>query len=148
MIQLSVTVLTFSLSRVLRPPGGGSNISFGADEEKPPVRKNKMASSVFAEPEDPYANRRNNPPGIYYLLQKCVALMWKPVTQFLKSILRAFKSKAEKKTAIMTDKFGKFASGVLKITARPNCSSASPGCSKSQTSKYIRIALLCLTKWA
>uniref|UniRef100_A0A3P9M4U9 Jupiter microtubule associated homolog 1 n=1 Tax=Oryzias latipes TaxID=8090 RepID=A0A3P9M4U9_ORYLA len=52
-----------SSSRVLRPPGGGSNISFGADEEKPPVRKNKMASSVFAEPEDPYANRRNNPPG-------------------------------------------------------------------------------------
>ncbi|XP_069023998.1 jupiter microtubule associated homolog 1a [Embiotoca jacksoni] len=52
-----------SSSRVLRPPGGGSNISFGADEGKPPVRKNKMASSVFAEPEDPYANRRNNPPG-------------------------------------------------------------------------------------
>ncbi|CAF91205.1 unnamed protein product, partial [Tetraodon nigroviridis] len=45
-----------SSSRVLRPPGGGSNISLGADEEKPPVRKNKMASSVFAEPEDPYAN--------------------------------------------------------------------------------------------
>uniref|UniRef100_A0A665TGP7 Jupiter microtubule associated homolog 1a n=1 Tax=Echeneis naucrates TaxID=173247 RepID=A0A665TGP7_ECHNA len=54
---------SFFLSRVLRPPGGGSNISLGADEEKPPVRKNKMASSVFAEPEDPYANRRNNPPG-------------------------------------------------------------------------------------
>ncbi|XP_074538440.1 jupiter microtubule associated homolog 1a [Halichoeres trimaculatus] len=52
-----------SSSRVLRPPGGGSNISFGTDEEKAPVRKNKMASSVFAEPEDPYANRRNNPPG-------------------------------------------------------------------------------------
>ncbi|XP_076001323.1 jupiter microtubule associated homolog 1a [Genypterus blacodes] len=52
-----------SSSRVLRPPGGGSNISFGADEDKPPARKNKMASSVFAEPEDPYANRRNNPPG-------------------------------------------------------------------------------------
>ncbi|XP_047222773.1 jupiter microtubule associated homolog 1a [Girardinichthys multiradiatus] len=52
-----------SSSRVLRPPGGGSNISLGADGEKPPVRKNKMASSVFAEPEDPYANRRNNPPG-------------------------------------------------------------------------------------
>ncbi|KAJ0032970.1 hypothetical protein NQD34_000077, partial [Periophthalmus magnuspinnatus] len=48
--------------RVLRPPGGGSNISFGNEEEKP-VRVNKMASSVFAEPEDPYANRRNNPPG-------------------------------------------------------------------------------------
>lgn len=51
-----------SSSRVLRPPGGGSNISFGAEEEKP-ARVNKMASSVFAEPEDPYANRRNNPPG-------------------------------------------------------------------------------------
>lgn len=54
---------TKSSSRVLRPPGGGSNITLGADEEKPPVRKNKMASNVFAEPEDPYANRRNNPPG-------------------------------------------------------------------------------------
>ncbi|KAA8595414.1 hypothetical protein FQN60_012549 [Etheostoma spectabile] len=52
------------LSRVLRPPGGGSNITFGADEKKPPVRKDKMASSVFAEPEDPYANRRNNPPAV------------------------------------------------------------------------------------
>lgn len=52
-----------SSSRVLRPPGGGSNITLGADEGKPPPRKNKMASSVFAEPEDPYANRRNNPPG-------------------------------------------------------------------------------------
>ncbi|KAK5865930.1 hypothetical protein PBY51_020160 [Eleginops maclovinus] len=52
-----------SSSRVLRPPGGASNFSLGADGEKPPVRKNKMASSVFAEPEDPYANRRNNPPG-------------------------------------------------------------------------------------
>ncbi|XP_020794194.1 jupiter microtubule associated homolog 1a [Boleophthalmus pectinirostris] len=51
-----------SSSRVLRPPGGGSNISFGNEDEKP-VRVNKMASSVFAEPEDPYANRRNNPPG-------------------------------------------------------------------------------------
>lgn len=63
LLQLSLP-LSLSLCRVLRPPGGGSNISFGADEEKPPVRKNKMASSVFAEPEDPYANRRNNPPGI------------------------------------------------------------------------------------
>ncbi|XP_053494333.1 jupiter microtubule associated homolog 1a [Ictalurus furcatus] len=52
-----------SSSRVLRPPGGGSNISFGSDEEKPTTRKNKMASSIFAEPEDPHAHRRNNPPG-------------------------------------------------------------------------------------
>ncbi|XP_043090993.1 jupiter microtubule associated homolog 1b [Puntigrus tetrazona] len=49
-------------SRVLCPPGGASNISFGADEEKP-ARKNKMASSIFAEPDDPHAHRRNNPPG-------------------------------------------------------------------------------------
>ncbi len=47
---------------MLRPPGGGSNISFGADEEKS-VKKNKMASSIFAEPDDPHAHRRNNPPG-------------------------------------------------------------------------------------
>ncbi|XP_062403755.1 jupiter microtubule associated homolog 1-like isoform X2 [Sardina pilchardus] len=51
-----------SSSRVLRPPGGASNISFGADEEKA-TRKNKMASNIFAEPEDPHAHRRNNPPG-------------------------------------------------------------------------------------
>ncbi|XP_046899562.1 jupiter microtubule associated homolog 1a [Hypomesus transpacificus] len=51
-----------SSSRVLRPPGGASNISFGA-EEKPPARKDKMASSIFDEPEDPHAHRRNNPPG-------------------------------------------------------------------------------------
>ncbi|KAL4647979.1 hematological and neurological expressed 1 protein-like [Arapaima gigas] len=50
-------------SRVLRPPGGGSNISFGTDDEKQVTRKNKMASSIFAEPEDPHAHRRNNPPG-------------------------------------------------------------------------------------
>lgn len=52
-----------SSSRVLRPPGGGSNISFGNEEEQPAPRKNKMASSIFAEPEDPHAHRRNNPPG-------------------------------------------------------------------------------------
>ncbi|XP_060760320.1 jupiter microtubule associated homolog 1b isoform X2 [Neoarius graeffei] len=49
-------------SRVLRPPGGNSNICFGTDEERP-VRKNRMASNIFAEPEDPHAHRRNNPPG-------------------------------------------------------------------------------------
>ncbi|XP_060774550.1 jupiter microtubule associated homolog 1a [Neoarius graeffei] len=52
-----------SSSRVLRPPGGGSNICFGTEEEKSVTRKNKMASSIFAEPEDPHAHRRNNPPG-------------------------------------------------------------------------------------
>ncbi|KAM4598480.1 jupiter microtubule associated homolog 1-like [Polymixia lowei] len=50
-----------SSSRVLRPPGGASNISFGADEDNTP-RKNKMASNIFAEPDDPHAHRRNNPP--------------------------------------------------------------------------------------
>ncbi|KAG5832985.1 jupiter microtubule associated homolog 1-like [Anguilla anguilla] len=50
-------------SRVLRPPGGASNISFGTDEEKPPARKNRTASNIFAEPDDPHAHRRNNPPG-------------------------------------------------------------------------------------
>ncbi|XP_051568099.1 jupiter microtubule associated homolog 1-like [Myxocyprinus asiaticus] len=54
---------TRSSSRVLCPPGGGSNICFGTDDEKPVTRKNKMASSIFAEPEDPHAHRRNNPPG-------------------------------------------------------------------------------------
>ncbi|KAJ8001921.1 hypothetical protein DPEC_G00174430 [Dallia pectoralis] len=52
-----------SSSRVLCPPGGASNISFGNDEEKPPCRKDKMASNIFAEPDDPHAHRRNNPPG-------------------------------------------------------------------------------------
>ncbi|KAM9783371.1 jupiter microtubule associated homolog 1-like [Syngnathus typhle] len=51
-----------SSSRVLRPPGGASNFSFGTDENTTPQRKNKMASSIFAEPDDPHAHRRNNPP--------------------------------------------------------------------------------------
>uniref|UniRef100_A0A674DSF7 Jupiter microtubule associated homolog 1b n=1 Tax=Salmo trutta TaxID=8032 RepID=A0A674DSF7_SALTR len=51
-----------SSSRVLRPPGGASNISFGTDEA-PPVRKNKMGSNIFLEPDDPHAHRRSNPPG-------------------------------------------------------------------------------------
>ncbi|NXC43482.1 JUPI1 protein, partial [Penelope pileata] len=42
-----------SLSRVLRPPGGGSNFSLGFDEpQEQPVRKNKMASSIFGTPEE------------------------------------------------------------------------------------------------
>lgn len=48
-------------SRVLRPPGGTSNICFGTEEEKP-ARKNRMASNIFAGPDDPHAHRRNNPP--------------------------------------------------------------------------------------
>uniref|UniRef100_A0A3Q2NSS0 Jupiter microtubule associated homolog 1b n=1 Tax=Fundulus heteroclitus TaxID=8078 RepID=A0A3Q2NSS0_FUNHE len=51
-----------SSSRVLRPPGGESNFSLGADDNTTPQRKNKMASSIFAEPDDPHAHRRNNPP--------------------------------------------------------------------------------------
>ncbi|NXN33134.1 JUPI1 protein, partial [Nycticryphes semicollaris] len=39
--------------RVLRPPGGGSNFSLGFDEPKEqPVRRNKMASSIFGTPEE------------------------------------------------------------------------------------------------
>ncbi|NXA60892.1 JUPI1 protein, partial [Mohoua ochrocephala] len=42
-----------SLCRVLRPPGGGSNFSLGFDEPKEqPVRRNKMASSIFGTPEE------------------------------------------------------------------------------------------------
>ncbi|XP_029013823.1 jupiter microtubule associated homolog 1-like [Betta splendens] len=51
-----------SSSRVLRPPGGDSSFTFGTDENSTPQRKNKMASSIFAEPDDPHAHRRNNPP--------------------------------------------------------------------------------------
>uniref|UniRef100_H3BZ18 Jupiter microtubule associated homolog 1b n=1 Tax=Tetraodon nigroviridis TaxID=99883 RepID=H3BZ18_TETNG len=51
-----------SSSRVLRPPGGESSFSLGTDENTTPQRKNKMASNIFAEPEDPHAHRRNNPP--------------------------------------------------------------------------------------
>ncbi|KAK5914166.1 hypothetical protein CgunFtcFv8_008625 [Champsocephalus gunnari] len=48
-----------SSSRVLRPPGGASSISFGADEDSTP---RKVVSNIFAEPEDLHAHRRNNPP--------------------------------------------------------------------------------------
>ncbi|XP_069380531.1 jupiter microtubule associated homolog 1 [Paralichthys olivaceus] len=51
-----------SSSRVLRPPGGETSFTFGTDENTTPQRKNKMASSIFGEPEDPHAHRRNNPP--------------------------------------------------------------------------------------
>uniref|UniRef100_A0A803XYF4 Jupiter microtubule associated homolog 1 n=1 Tax=Meleagris gallopavo TaxID=9103 RepID=A0A803XYF4_MELGA len=41
------------VDRVLRPPGGGSNFSLGFDEPKEqPMRKNKMASSIFGTPEE------------------------------------------------------------------------------------------------
>lgn len=48
--------------RVLRPPGGESSFSLGTEDNTTPQRKNKMASNIFAEPEDPHAHRRNNPP--------------------------------------------------------------------------------------
>ncbi|XP_061740471.1 jupiter microtubule associated homolog 2 [Nerophis ophidion] len=53
-------------SRVLRPPGGGSSDLFGGYEEEAPQsrRLNKMASNVFAPPEEPQTvPRRTNPPG-------------------------------------------------------------------------------------
>ncbi|XP_074553669.1 jupiter microtubule associated homolog 2 [Halichoeres trimaculatus] len=53
-------------SRVLRPPGGGSSNLFGGYEDDAGAsrRPNKMASKVFASPEEPQsAPRRSNPPG-------------------------------------------------------------------------------------
>lgn len=48
-----VVKLSLLISRVLRPPGGGSNFSLGFDEPKEqPVRRNKMASSIFGTPEE------------------------------------------------------------------------------------------------
>lgn len=92
----------------MRPPGGGSNISLGADEEKPPVRKNKMASSVFAEPEDPYANRRNNPPGnICITSAHMLLLSKKPTAQFAIAIAILFRKflLGVRKPVITTSKF-------------------------------------------
>ncbi|CAG5897630.1 unnamed protein product [Menidia menidia] len=53
-------------SRVLQPPGGGTSNLFGGYEEDaaPSRRANKMASKVFAPPEEPQTVfRRTNPPG-------------------------------------------------------------------------------------
>nr|XP_006136475.1 jupiter microtubule associated homolog 1 isoform X1 [Pelodiscus sinensis] len=42
-----------SSSRVLRPPGGGSNFNLGFDLPKEqPVRRNRMASNIFGPPEE------------------------------------------------------------------------------------------------
>ncbi|XP_044309901.1 jupiter microtubule associated homolog 1 isoform X1 [Varanus komodoensis] len=43
-----------SSSRVLRPPGGGSNFNLGFDlpKEQQGTRRNKMASSIFGTPEE------------------------------------------------------------------------------------------------
>ncbi|KAK3520694.1 hypothetical protein QTP70_030570 [Hemibagrus guttatus] len=53
-------------SRVLRPPGGGSSNIFGGYGEDAGAsrRTNKMASTVFAPPEEPQGgSKRSNPPG-------------------------------------------------------------------------------------
>uniref|UniRef100_A0A8C6TE24 Jupiter microtubule associated homolog 2 n=1 Tax=Neogobius melanostomus TaxID=47308 RepID=A0A8C6TE24_9GOBI len=52
-------------SRVLRPPGGASSNLFGGYEDDAAARRpNKMASSVFAPPEEPKsAPKRAIPPG-------------------------------------------------------------------------------------
>lgn len=52
-------------SRVLQPPGGGSSNLFGGYEDDAASRRpNKMASKVFAPPEEPQSvPRRSNPPG-------------------------------------------------------------------------------------
>uniref|UniRef100_A0A3Q3WN22 Uncharacterized protein n=1 Tax=Mola mola TaxID=94237 RepID=A0A3Q3WN22_MOLML len=53
-------------SRVLRPPGGGSSNLFGGyeDDAAPSRRPDKMASKVFAPPEQSQnVPRRSNPPG-------------------------------------------------------------------------------------
>lgn len=53
--------------RVLRPPGGGSSNIFGGFEDDAGAsrRTNKMASTVFAPPEEPQGGtKRANPPGI------------------------------------------------------------------------------------
>ncbi|XP_032900333.1 jupiter microtubule associated homolog 1 isoform X4 [Amblyraja radiata] len=55
-----------SSSRVLQPPGGGSSISFGVEENVKPVhsRPSKTASNIFGPPVDSQpAARRTNPPG-------------------------------------------------------------------------------------
>ncbi|XP_077315447.1 jupiter microtubule associated homolog 1 [Lithobates pipiens] len=43
-----------SSSRILRPPGGGSNFAFGVGDpqKQQPVRKHKMASNIFGIPDD------------------------------------------------------------------------------------------------
>lgn len=60
--SIYIIILHLLLLRVLRPPGGETSFTFGTDDNTTPQRKNKMASSIFAEPDDPHAHRRNNPP--------------------------------------------------------------------------------------
>lgn len=68
---LQVGLYPCVVRRVLQPPGGGSSNLFGGYEEDsaPSRRPNKMASKVFAPPEQPQsAPRRSNPPGQTSLL--------------------------------------------------------------------------------
>ncbi|KAJ8399873.1 hypothetical protein AAFF_G00406030 [Aldrovandia affinis] len=53
-------------SRVLKPPGGGSSNLFGPGDEATSTgsRSHKMASTIFAAPEEPLGGpKRTNPPG-------------------------------------------------------------------------------------
>ncbi|XP_039596126.1 jupiter microtubule associated homolog 1b [Polypterus senegalus] len=54
-----------SSSRVLQPPGGSSNITFGTGDgdQKQSLWPSKTATNIFGGPVDPHAGRRNNPPG-------------------------------------------------------------------------------------
>lgn len=58
--------IPFVFYRVLQPPGGGSSNLFGGYEDDAGASRkpNKMASKVFAPPEQPQnVPRRSNPPG-------------------------------------------------------------------------------------
>lgn len=66
--QDPIKVVLFSLvsCRVLQPPGGGSSNLFGGyeDDSAASRRPHKMASKVFAPPEEPQSvPKRSNPPG-------------------------------------------------------------------------------------
>ncbi|XP_014345295.1 jupiter microtubule associated homolog 1b isoform X2 [Latimeria chalumnae] len=53
-------------SRVLCPPGGGSSITFGVEEEQKPrtTRPNRTASNIFGSAEETQSVvRKTNPPG-------------------------------------------------------------------------------------
>uniref|UniRef100_A0A8C4S911 Jupiter microtubule associated homolog 1a n=1 Tax=Erpetoichthys calabaricus TaxID=27687 RepID=A0A8C4S911_ERPCA len=54
-----------SSSRVLQPPGGSSNITFGTGDgdQKQSSWPSKTVTNIFGGPVDPHAGRRNNPPG-------------------------------------------------------------------------------------
>lgn len=61
-----MVLYSFIFCRVLQPPGGGSSNLFGGYEEDSAAsrRPHKMASKVFAPPEQPETvPKRSNPPG-------------------------------------------------------------------------------------